>query len=87
MRDEHLLSPHPLTTEPEPEITEIPLRVVPDWDAQLRQATRMARLIDRHLDFEAYSRTVVEAEQLTPRRLCPEQRVDLATDISAVVGP
>jgi hypothetical protein len=45
----------------------------------------MARLIDRHLDFEAYSRSVVEAEQLTPRRLCPTQRVDLATDLSAVV--
>lgn len=86
MRDEQLLSPHPLTAEPEPVITEIPIPVVPDWDAQVRQATRLARLIDRHLDFEAYSRTVVEAEQLSPRRLCPEQRVDLATDISAVVG-
>jgi len=85
MRDERLLSPHPLTAEPEPETTEIPLRVVPDWDDQVRQATRMARLIDRHLDFEAYSRTVVEAEHLSPRRLCPQQRVDLATDILAVV--
>jgi len=86
MRDERLLAAHPLTAEPETEITEIPLRVVPDWDAQVRQATRMARLIDRHLDFEAYSRTVVEAEQLSPRRLCPEQRVDLTTDLSAVVA-
>jgi len=86
MRDEPVLSPHPLRAEPESEIQEIPLRVVPDWDAQVRQATRMARLIDRHLEFEAYSRSVVEAEQLTPRRLCPEQRVDLATDILAVVS-
>jgi hypothetical protein len=46
----------------------------------------MARLIDRHLDYEAYSRSVVEAEQLSPRRLCPEQRVDLVTDIQGVVG-
>jgi hypothetical protein len=46
----------------------------------------MARLIDRHLDYEAYSRSVVEAEQLSPRRLCPEQRVDLITDIYAVSG-
>jgi hypothetical protein len=45
----------------------------------------MARLIDRHLEYEAYSRSVIEAEQLTPRRLCPEQRVDLTTDIAAVV--
>jgi hypothetical protein len=78
------LSPPPAS--PEPEITELPLPVVPDWEVQVRAATRMARLIDRHLDYEAYSRSVIEAEQLTPRRLCPEQRVDLATDIAAVVG-
>jgi hypothetical protein len=64
----------------------IPIPVVPDWDVQLQTATRMAQLIDRHLDYEAYSRSVVEAEQLTPRRLCPEQRVDLVTDIYAVVS-
>jgi hypothetical protein len=79
------LSPPPAAS-PEPEITELPLPVVPDWEGQVRAATRMARLIDRHLDYEAYSRSVIEAEQLTPRRLCPEQRVDLATDIAAVVG-
>jgi len=86
MPDERLLSQPPPTAVPEGETIEIPLRVVPDWDEQLRAATRMARLIDRHLDYEAYSRSVVEAEQLMPRRLCPEQRVDLATDIAAVVG-
>jgi len=74
------------TSEPEQETVGIPIPVVPDWDAQLQAATRMARLIDRHLDYEAYSRSVVEAEQLSPRRLCPEQRVDLVTDIYAVVG-
>lgn len=82
MPDEPLLLSHPRTAEPP---TEMPLPVVPDWDVQVRQATRMARLIDRHLEYEAYSRSAVEAEQLTPRRLCPEQRVDLATDISAIV--
>jgi len=84
MPEERLLTPS-LPAAPEPETVEVPLRVVPDWDDQLRVATRMARLIDRHLDYEAYSRSVVEAEQLTPRRLCPEQRVDLTTDIRAVV--
>jgi hypothetical protein len=84
MPEERFLMP-PLPVEPEWEPIEVPLRVVPDWEEQLRAATRMARLIDRHLDYEAYSRSVVEAEQLTPRRLCPEQRVDLATDISAVI--
>jgi hypothetical protein len=85
MPDERLLSPRPPCAEPEPETTEIPLRVVPDWEVQVRRATRMARLIDRHLDYEAYSRTVIEAEHLSPRRLCPTQRVDLTTDIFAVV--
>ena len=85
MPDERLwTSPPPVS--PPPEGIEIPLPVVPDWDAQLRAATRMARLVDRHLEYEAYSRSVIEAEQLSPRRLCPQQRVDLVTDILAVVG-
>jgi hypothetical protein len=86
MPEERLLSPPPATSDPVPEIVEIPLPVVPDWDEQVHAATEMARLIDRHLDYEAYSRSVAEAQALTPRRLCPEQRVDLATDIYAVVG-
>jgi len=85
MPDERLSAPPPLSP-PTPDVIELPLPVVPDWDAQLRAATRMARLIDRHLEYEAYSRSVVEAEQLSPRRLCPEQRMDLVTDILAVVG-
>jgi hypothetical protein len=85
MPEERLLTPS-IPAAPEGEIVVVPLRVVPDWEDQLRVATRMARLIDRHLEYEAYSRSVIEAEQLTPRRLCPEQRVDLATDIRAVVG-
>lgn len=86
MPDKRLLSPRPRAPQPTEEPTGIPLPVVPDWEEQLRAATRMARLIDRHLDYEAYSRSVVEAEQLSPRRLCPEQRVDLVTDIQGVVG-
>jgi hypothetical protein len=86
MPDERLLSQPPPTAVPERETIELPFPVVPDWEEQLRAATRLARLIDRHLDYEAYSRSVVEADQLTPRRLCPEQRVDLATDVAAVVG-
>jgi hypothetical protein len=86
MAEDTLLSPHPATSVPELEPTGIELPVVPDWDAQVEAATRMARLIDRHLDYEAYSRGVLEAEQLSPCRLCPEQRVDLVTDLRAVTG-
>jgi hypothetical protein len=84
MADERRFSPLPPTSDPDTDA--LPIPVVPDWETQLLVATRMARLIDRHLDYEAYSRSVVEAEQLSPRRLCPEQRVDLVTDLRAVVG-
>jgi len=67
-----------------PEPVEFPLRVVPDWDEQVRQADRLVKLIDRHLDYEAYSRNLFEAEHLTPIGLCPEQRVNLLTDSLAI---
>ena len=69
-----------VTSEP----PDFPLRVVPDWDEQVSRGDRMAKLIDRHLDYEAYSRTLLESEQLTPIGLCPEQRVDLLTDMYAI---
>jgi hypothetical protein len=72
----------PSVTEP----IELPLPVVPDWDAQVQRAIRLARLIDRHLDYEAYSRCLLEAEEFTPMALCPEQRVSLLTDVRATVG-
>jgi hypothetical protein len=68
-----------------PEPVEFPLRVAPDWDEQVRRGDRMAKLIDRHLEYEAYSRNLFEAEQLTPIGLCPEQRVNLLTDMYAVL--
>jgi len=86
MPEKRPLLPLPPVPQPEQETVGIPIPVVPDWDVQLQAATRMAQLIDRHLDYEAYSRSVVEAEQLTPRRLCPEQRVDLITDVYAVIS-
>jgi hypothetical protein len=69
------------TVAPEP--TELPLTVVPDWDMQVQRADRLARLIDRHLDYEAYGRRLLAAEALTPMALCPEQRVSLLTDVRA----
>jgi len=69
-----------------PTPTELPLPVVPDWDAQVQRATRLARLIDRHLDYEAYGRCLLEPEELTPMALCPERRVNLLTDVRATIG-
>jgi hypothetical protein len=73
------------TALPVAEPVELPLPVVPDWDAQVRRSDRLARLIDRHLDYEAYSRCLLEAEAFTPIALCPEQRVSLLTDLRATV--
>jgi len=71
---------------PVPEPMELPLPVVPDWDVRVQRADRLVRLIDRHLDYEAYGRCLLEAEELTPMALCPEQRVNLLTDLQAIVS-
>jgi len=61
----------------------LPLIVVPDWDDQLRKAAHMAKLIDRHLDYEEHGRRMLPNERLTPIGLCPEQRVNMLTDVRA----
>ena len=65
----------------------LPLPVVPDWDAQVRRATILCRVIDRHLDHEARDRLLASETDFQPRHLCPEQRVRLVTDLSATVIP
>jgi len=61
----------------------LPLIVVPDWDEQLRKANHLTRLIDRHLDYEEHGRRLLPNERLTPIGLCPEQRVNMLTDVLA----
>lgn len=61
----------------------LPLTVVPDWDEQLRKANLLTRLIDRHLDYEERGRRMLPNERLTPIGLCPEQRVNMLTDVQA----
>lgn len=84
MTEERLLSPPESALSAPSEPVELPLRVVPDWDEQVQRASHLARLIDRHLDYEADSRPALEADRLTPIRLCPEQRVNLLTDVRAI---
>lgn len=57
------------------------LRVAPDWPQQLARAEEMCRLVDRHLDFEARDRHLVDLDQFLPEHLCPEQRVQLTSDL------
>lgn len=61
----------------------LPLIVVPDWDEQLRKASHLSKLIDRHLDYEEHGRRMLPNERLTPIGLCPEQRVNMLTDVLA----
>ena len=71
---------------PAVEPADFPLRVVPEWDELVKQASHMAKLIDRHLDYEERGRRLLPNERLTPIGLCPEQRVNMTTDILAVSG-
>jgi len=62
------------------DLDEMPLPVVPNWDELVSRANRMAEVIDRHLDFESK----LQGRELRPVTLCPEQRVSLVSDLSAV---
>jgi hypothetical protein len=80
--DRHLLERTPLHVDNEV-IEELPMRVVPDWDEQLRKANEACKLIDRHLDYEARGRLLLELEDFRPQHLCPEQRVQMVSDLYA----
>lgn len=62
------------------EVEDLPLRVVPDWDDQVKRATELCRLIDRHLDYEARGRLLLDLDDFRPQHLCPEQRVQMTSD-------
>ena len=66
-----------------PEVEELPLKVVPDGDEQVERAGRICRLIDRHLDFEARCRMLRDNKDFRPAHLCPEQRVQMVSDVYA----
>lgn len=60
---------------------ELPLTVVPDWDELVTKSNEMAKVIDRHLDYES----IYQGHDLNPAGLCPQQRVNLVSDLTAVV--
>ena len=60
------------------------LRVVPDWNEQLQQAESVCKLVDQHLDYEAKSRLLEDSHDFRPEHLCPEQRVQLISDLYGV---
>ena len=64
-----------------PDTDEFPLPVVPDWDSLLSKANEMVKIIDRHLDYES----IYQGHDLNPAGLCPQQRVNMVSDLTAVV--
>jgi hypothetical protein len=62
---------------------DLPLEVVPDWDQQVNRAGRMCRLIDQHLNIEARGRFLRDLLDFRPQHLCPEQRVQMVSDVYA----
>ena len=64
-----------------PDTDDLPLPVVPDWDNLVSKADEMAKVIDRHLDYES----IYQGHDLNPAGLCPQQRVNLVSDLTAVV--
>lgn len=61
-------------------VEELPIRIAEDWDTIVTRADEMAEVIDRHLEFESK----LQGRELRPVTLCPEQRVSLISDLSAV---
>jgi hypothetical protein len=80
------MSTHSISLQPSrPEVVEdLPLEVVPDWEDQVRRADALCRLIDRHLDYEARERILRALGDFRPEHLCPEQRVQMVTDVLAL---
>ncbi len=64
-----------------PDSDELPLPVVPDWDNLVSKANEMTKVIDRHLDYES----IYQGHDLNPAGLCPQQRVNLVSDLTAVI--
>ena len=74
-----------LTPEAPAEVEEeLPLRVAPDWNENVRRAMELCRVLDRHLDYEARGRLLLDLREFRPRHLCPEQRVQCLTDMYAL---
>jgi len=63
-----------------PDTDELPLPVVPDWDSLVSRSNEVAKVIDRHLDYES----IYQGHDLNPAGLCPQQRVNLVSDLTAV---
>lgn len=65
--------------KPTVDVEEIP--VVEEWGHLLDQANEVAKVADRHLDYES----IYQGHDLNPSGLCPQQRVNLVSDLRAAI--
>jgi len=73
----------PMPSEWVEEAPDYPLPVMDDdWADLLCKAETIATLIDKHLSFESK----LQGQELTSVTLCTEQKVSLASDLSAAVA-
>ena len=81
MRDTECLLDREMSTDLNtPDVDDLPLPVAADWDELAARAAKGAEVIDRHLDFESR----LQGRELRPVTLCPEQKVSLISDLTAV---
>lgn len=62
------------------EVEEFPLPVAEDWGELVAKCEKAAEVIDKHLDYESK----LQGRELRPITLCPEQRVSMVSDLTAV---
>lgn len=62
------------------EVAEYPLPVAEDWTDLVNKAEKAAEVIDKHLEYESK----LQGRELRPNTLCPEQRVSMVSDLTAV---
>lgn len=62
------------------DVEEFPLPVAENWNEMIENSRKLAEVIDKHLDFEESFQGI----DMRPLRLCPEQRVSLISDMSAI---
>lgn len=62
------------------ELEEFPLPVAEDWADLVGRAEKAAEVIDRHLEYESK----LQGRELRPNTLCPEQRVSMVSDLTAI---
>lgn len=64
-----------------PGTDDLPLQVVPEWEALVAQSSELTQVIDRHLDYES----IYQRWSLSPSELCRKKKANLISDAYTVL--